>query len=79
MITRKDDTIKDLIRRYEIDFESIVLEDDNSCSYGGTSYEGETLGDFMKSVKISENFNFIELQKVLVENGIMAIDVLSLV
>ena len=79
MITGKYDTVKDLRERYGIDFENIVLEDDDDCPFGGVSYEGETLGNFMKTVKINEDFNFIQLQIVLVENGIMAIDVLSLV
>lgn len=79
MITRKDDTVRDLKERYGIDFENIVLEDDDNCPFGGISYEGETLGNFMKTVKINEDFNFIQLQIVLVENGIMAIDILSLV
>lgn len=79
MITGKYDTIRNLRERYGIDFENIVLEDDDNCSFGGTNYEGETLGNFMRTIKINEDFNFIQLQIVLVENGIMAIDILSLV
>ena len=47
----------------------VQLEDDES-SYGGVSFNGETLRDFMRECNIPYNITLEELNKILFENGI---------
>lgn len=53
--------------------EKIVLRDDNT-PYGGTSYHGETLADFMVSTNIRFGSSLKKVNEALVECGIMPMD-----
>lgn len=50
-----------------------VLEDDNT-EYGGTSFNGETVADFMEDVGLTQEQSVKELNKVLKECGIKEIN-----
>jgi len=50
-------------------FRNIVLEDDNT-SFGGTSHAGETLGEFMDEVGLTEKDTFKTVNNALKECGI---------
>lgn len=39
-------------------YESIVLKDDPSCTWGGVEYEGETLGEFMDTIEMSPDGDY---------------------
>lgn len=58
------------MRLYEIkEWEDIVLFDD-STGYGGISYDGETLGNFVSECEISEDISVRELNEKLKNCGI---------
>lgn len=51
-------------------YESIVLKDNPSCTWGGVEYEGEMLGEFMESVEISPDEEYEMLVIACKECGI---------
>lgn len=52
----------------------VVLEDDGS-PYGGVSFDGETLRDFINELGLPYNIDFDELNKRLKECGIKELEV----
>ena len=51
------------------DYLQVVLEDD-STPYGGISFVGETLGDFLTEVDFPINTDIVKVNDALVECGI---------
>ena len=52
---------------------NIKLEDDNTTPYGGVSFSGETLKDFLDEAEINYSTNLEEINKALNECGIKQI------
>lgn len=50
----------------------VVLEDDGTA-FGGVSFQGETVRDFINEVDLSENESLRKLNKALKETGIKKI------
>lgn len=56
------------------DYLDYILKDDET-PYGGTSFNGETLRDFLDSVEIEYATSMEEINKALVECGIKPITI----
>lgn len=56
-----------------MEFLTYVLEDDTT-EFGGTSFDGETLNDFLSSVGMSPDAPMDEINESLIECGIKPIE-----
>lgn len=52
---------------------NVVLQDDNA-EYGGTSFNGETVADFIGEIGLTQEQSVKELNKALKECGIKEIE-----
>lgn len=72
-------TIRDIVNKLNENFMYFDLEDDNTC-YGGTSFSGETIGDFINEFNSNNNLKIEtldELNMELVKCGIKPIRVVK--